>query len=193
MAKQVNRLTAASVKKAPVGVHCDGGGLWLKVTEGADGLNRSWVFRFAVVESDEERRQRKAEGKRQGERQMGLGTLATVDLPMARKLAAEKRLMRAAGTDPLAALDAHKDTRRLEKAAAEAVKEANRLDAPIFDHALDDFHTANAGRWRSKEHANEWRDSVVRHACPLIGGKRVDEITILDVLAVLRPIWKRAP
>jgi integrase len=99
--------------------------------------------------------------------------------------------MRAAGTDPLAALDAHKDTRRLEKAAAEAAKqEAGRSEAPIFDHALDDFHTTNEGRWRSRKHPSEWRESVIRHACPIIGGKRVDEISILDILALLKPIWK---
>jgi hypothetical protein len=52
VSKQINRLTAAFVKKAGPGMHCDGGGLWLKVTEGADGLNRSWVFRFAVGRRD---------------------------------------------------------------------------------------------------------------------------------------------
>jgi integrase len=160
------------------------------VTEGADGLNRSWVFRFAIVESNEERRQRKAEGKRQRERQMGLGAVSTVDLPTARKLAAEKRLIRAAGEDPLVALDAKKGVRRVERSAAEAIKEANRSEAPIFDRALDDFFAANSGRWRSADHASEWRESVIRHVCPHIGGKRVDEITILDVLALLRPIWK---
>jgi Arm DNA-binding domain len=130
MGKQINRLTAAFVKKAGPGMFADGAGLWMKCTQGADGLNKSWVFRYAVVESDEERRQRKAEGRRQGERQMGLGSVATVDLATARKLAAEKRLQRAGGTDPLATLDAQKDTRRLEKVAAEAVKEASRPEAP---------------------------------------------------------------
>jgi integrase len=187
MANRVNRLTAAFIKKAGPGMYADGGGLWLKIGEGG----ASWVLRFAVVESAEERRQRKAAGKRQGERQMGLGSLATVDLSTARKLAAEKRLIRASGTDPLAALDAHKDTRRLERAATEAAKqEAGRPKAPIFDHALDDFHIANEGQWRSKLHATEWRDSLVRHVCPALGPKRVDEITILDILAVLKPIWK---
>jgi integrase len=184
MAKQAKRLTAAFVKKAPVGMHCDGDGLYLKVSEGG----ASWVLRYAVVESTEERRQRKVEGRRQGERQTGLGPLARVDLATARRLAAEKRLMRAAGEDPLEAIDRKKDAKRLEK--AETVKEASRPEAPIFDHALDDFFAANSSRWRSKEHANEWRDSVVRHACPIIGGKRVDEVTILDILAVLKPIWK---
>jgi hypothetical protein len=74
---------------------CDGGGLWLKVTPGSNGsLNRSWVFKYAAIESEEERRERKASGKRQKERMMGLGPLDRVPLADARRLAREKAQMR---------------------------------------------------------------------------------------------------
>ena len=47
MAKAINRLSPMMVKRLGVGLHPDGSGLYLQVTNGADGkLNRSWVFRF---------------------------------------------------------------------------------------------------------------------------------------------------
>jgi integrase len=196
MAKRVERLKADFVRKCGPGMYCDGGGLWLKVTPGSNAsLNRSWVFKYAAIESDAERRQRKASGKRQKERMMGLGPLDRVPLADARRLAREKAQMRANGDDPLAVLDAKKDARRVERAAAEATKaaDANRPVAPIFDHAMDAFYDANRPTWRSQAHADEWKDSLVRHVCPHIGGKRLDEIGVADILAALRPIWKSRP
>jgi hypothetical protein len=77
MAKRVERLKADFVRKCGPAMYCDGGGLWLKVTPGSNDLNRSWVFKYAAIESDAERRQRKASGKRQKERMMGLGPRVT--------------------------------------------------------------------------------------------------------------------
>jgi integrase len=193
MGKRIERLKADFVRKAPVGMHCDGHGLYLKVSEGADGvLNRSWVFRYAAIESEGERRERKERGERQKERQMGLGPLERVSLADARKLAREKAAIRAAGDDPLDAIDRKRDARRVERAAAEATKAvgANQPVAPIFDHAMDAFYDANRPTWRSQTHADEWKDSLRRHVCPQIGGKRIDEIGVADILATLRPIWK---
>jgi Arm DNA-binding domain len=123
MGKRIERLKADFVRKCGPGLYCDGGGLWLKVTEGADNSrNASWVFRYAAIESDEERRQRQVEVRRQKERQMGLGSLDLVSLADARKLAREKAAIRAAGDDPLDAIDRKRDARRAEKAAAAAAK-----------------------------------------------------------------------
>ena len=50
-ARLINRLSDRRVKTAPSGVHCDGGGLYLQATVGADGgVRRSWLFRFATGE-----------------------------------------------------------------------------------------------------------------------------------------------
>jgi integrase len=196
MGKQIERLKSDFVRKAPVGLHCDGGGLYLRVSEGANNtLNRSWVFRYAAIESDAERRDRKEHGGRQKERMMGLGPLDRVSLAEARKLAREKAAIRAAGDDPLAVLDAKKDVRRVERAAAEVAKvaEANRPAVPIFDRAMDAYYGANRSMWRSERHAVEWKHSLVRHVSPVIGGKRIDEIGVADIVATLRPIWKAIP
>lgn len=76
MARKVNRLTAADVKRAESGDKplCDGNGLYL-----LDGAH--WAYRYAAIESTQERAERKAAHKRQGERQMGLGPVSRVDLP----------------------------------------------------------------------------------------------------------------
>src|SRR5438309_9593087 len=80
-------LSPAFVKSAPPGMHCDGRGLYLQVTEGTDGkLNRSWIFRYRV------------NGR---SRDMGLGPLATIGLSEAREKARRLRQERLDGLDPL--------------------------------------------------------------------------------------------
>jgi hypothetical protein len=86
MPKRLNRLSAvkvASTKKP--GFYADGDGLYLQVT---DGGSRSWVYRF------------KTGGRT---RDMGLGSLNTVGLAEARGMAAEYRLQRLHGIDPIEA------------------------------------------------------------------------------------------
>ena len=41
----------------------------------------------------------------------------------------------------------------------------------------------------SDRHAKQWTESLTKHAFPVIGRKRIDEITTADTLAVLMPIW----
>jgi hypothetical protein len=89
MARLIKRLTAKKVAEAGVGMFADGSNLWLKCSAGANGLNKSWVVRYCQIESKEERRERKAAGRRQKERQMGLGPYPQIDLTAARQLAAD--------------------------------------------------------------------------------------------------------
>jgi hypothetical protein len=39
MGKRIERLKSDFVRKAPVGLHCDGGGLYLRVSEGANNTS----------------------------------------------------------------------------------------------------------------------------------------------------------
>ena len=73
----INRLSHLEVANAKVGMHADGGGLYLQVTRTRAGqLNKSWLFRYSV-------------GGR--ERQMGLGSLTQVKLADVRQKALECR------------------------------------------------------------------------------------------------------
>jgi len=101
MSKKIERLTETAVRKAGlgrnggVGMHADGAGLWLRVSQAKDdGLCKSWVLRYAAIESDEERRLRKERGERQKERQTGLGAWPEVSLKEARAKAKELRQQR---------------------------------------------------------------------------------------------------
>ena len=83
------------------------------------------------------------------------------------------------------------------KSAAIAVKEAKAAAAPepaqepvpTFRRAAREYINANSPTWSNAKHAAQWRNTLARYADPVIGDKRVDEITTADVLAVLSPIW----
>src|SRR5215468_10453065 len=86
---QLNRLSPAKVRAGGPGMHPDGGGLYLQVTQGAGGaISRTWLFRFVSPEVRKER-------------QMGLGALRDVPLAEARKKAAEARALKEHGIDPI--------------------------------------------------------------------------------------------
>src|SRR5262249_38228129 len=141
MARKPERLTESSIRRAKPGMHCDGAGLYLQVTIGADQtLRRSWIFRFATSEKERET----GYGR---ERQMGLGSLdelghrrrarlqriaddciarnekvpkglklleSTIRLSLeeARELAAESSRQRKQGIDPIEARDKARTAQR---------------------------------------------------------------------------------
>jgi hypothetical protein len=76
------KLSAIDAKSCGVGMHGDGGNLWLYVTPGG----RSWLFRFRL------------RGK---SRQMGLGSFKDVSLAHARARAVICRLLVRKGVDPI--------------------------------------------------------------------------------------------
>ncbi len=55
MARGKERLTDRDVRAKGVGVHADGGNLYLQVTEGASGLCKSWLFRVRYRQDGRER------------------------------------------------------------------------------------------------------------------------------------------
>src|SRR5262249_42965643 len=85
MGRSLNRLSPRFVQViTQPGMWCDGGGLYLQVTAGADGTPcKSWLYRFATHGRD---------------RQMGLGALSDTSLADAREKAAHARKLVKAGT-----------------------------------------------------------------------------------------------
>src|SRR6516165_9529793 len=92
VAREINRLSPAHVQHAKPGVHPDGGGLYLQVTEsktkepGTGKFSKSWIFRYRCA------------GR---EREMGLGSLKTISLKEAREAAEQCRKMLREGKDPI--------------------------------------------------------------------------------------------
>jgi integrase len=149
------------------GHYGDGLGLWLQVSVGKHGINRSWVFRYVV------------NGRT---REMGLGGTHTISLAKARELARECREQRLAGIDPIE----HRKARRAAQAAA-----AKR--AMTFDKCARAYIAAKRNEWRSQKHAGEWVSTLARDASPVIGKLPVDTIDTGLVVKALQAVWERAP
>src|ERR1700704_4251652 len=99
MARAIHKLTPgrAASKANKIGLHGDGGGLYLRVSSpGA----RSWVFRYMI------------DGK---SREMGLGSYDAIGLDIARGKAKEAREHKTRGKDPITARESW---RALERAQA---------------------------------------------------------------------------
>jgi integrase len=105
-------------------------------------------------------------------REMGLGRYPDVSLAVARRKASQQRETLASGSDPLAV--------------------RQRPLASTFGEIADNYIAAHSLSWKNAKHQAQWRMTLTRYAKPL-RGKRVDEITVADVLDVLKPIWTKRP
>lgn len=112
-------------------------------------------------------------GKR---RAMGLGPVRGLTLAQARERRDQMRALVREGIDPLE--------------QAPALVEAR---AATFDEAAKAYIEAHRSGWRNAKHAQQWANTLKQYASPKLGTKAPEEITVADVLAVLRPIWTEVP
>lgn len=108
-------------------------------------------------------------GKR---RELGLGGISGLSLADAREKAQEMRRAIASGNDP--------------------AKPATPQAAPLFSVVAEQFLADHEPRWRNAVHRRQWRQTLQDHAASL-WGMPVDQISVADVLAVLRPLWHAKP
>src|SRR5689334_19025962 len=88
MGRQLNRLTARAIAaKTTHGMYCDGGGLYLQVSQSG---SKAWIFRYRSPIT-------------QKLRDMGLGAIHMVGLSQAREKAGTQRSMLSFGIDPIQA------------------------------------------------------------------------------------------
>lgn len=163
MTRQLHLLTARTVAglKDP-GRYADGGNLYLRVSP--TGAKR-WTFLYTI-------------GARKN-RELGLGSAATVTLAEAREKATAARKLLVNGIDP-------KTEKREEEAAREiaSVRFGDFADAYIKDH--------EAG-WSNPKHIAQWRMTLSDSYCKKIRSRPIAEIQVDDVLAVLKPCWQTRP
>jgi integrase len=150
-----------------IGYHADAAqpGLYLQVAGGSKSPTRSWIFRYVSPIS----------GKR---RDMGLGSTTSVGLADARKAAQNARTLLTQKLDPL-------EERKAQLAALRA--EAARTIT--FDIAAKSCIETKAPEWTNPKHAAQWAATLSTYASRHIGDKPVRDITVVDVLKVLEPIW----
>jgi hypothetical protein len=135
--------------------------------ESKDGtLTRGWIFRFKLPFKNE--------------RDMGLGSLDSINLAKARELAAQYRELVATGLDPIK----QRDLIYAERRAAEAV-----APPPTFDECAADYLAAHRSSWRSVKHAG-----VVRYVEALcfaghwqVAGQHNHHSD--HILKILKPHW----
>ncbi len=122
----MGKLTDVRVRKtAQTGLHNDGYGLYLKVT---DGDARSWIFRFKI-------------GGRT--RDMGLGPYPEISLADAREKAADARKLTRQGIDPI-------EARRADGGAAKGMTFDKAAAAYIQAHKAGWRGARTAHRWQSE-------------------------------------------
>lgn len=107
-------------------------------------------------------------------RDIGLGSDADLTLAEAREKAAHLRKLARQGRDPVAERDKHK------------------RKVPTFREAIDSAHAELSKGWEDKT-GEAFKSSLLAHAAPVIGGRKVDAIGAADVIEVLEPIWTAKP
>jgi len=158
---RMNRLTALKVEKAKTpSMYADGGGLYLQVTKGAHGINRSWIFRYTL------------NGRT---RETGLGPLHTVTLAEAREKARQARHLLLDGLDVIDA-----------KHAARAQAKLEAAKSMTFQQCADAYIASHRAGWRNAMHAAQWETTLREYAGPLIGALPVAAVDTGLVLKVLQ-------
>jgi integrase len=103
--------------------------------------------------------------------EIGLGNYPLVTLAMARDQALENKRRIHTGNDPL------------------AEKRKSKMD-DRFSAVAEKYLEVKLAEFRNEKHKKQWRSTLERFAFPLLGAKSVNDITVHDILAVLRPIWE---
>src|SRR5262245_1816935 len=132
---QMERLTSLKVRRAKAaGMYADGGGLYLQVTEGTKGINKSWLYRYTLA------------GKTHA---MGLGPLHTITLAEARELAREARKLRYKRIDPIE-----------DRRAMRAQQLLDAAKAMTFRECAERYIASHRPRWRNARHAAQWPSTL---------------------------------
>lgn len=113
---------------------------------------------------------------RNGKRvELGIGSLATVTLAQARDKAAEARKLLQQGSDP-------KEAWSIERPAK------NRNFGAIAIEHIE----AHEPAWKNAKHRQQWRNTFTTYAS-VLWDRPVDQITVDDILTILKPIWSTKP
>ena len=168
MVREANKLSPLAVKRLKTpGRYCDGLGLWLQVTEAANGVTKAWLFRYT----------------RHGRaRQMGLGPSHTVSLAEARERARQARQVLLDGDDPLEIKRKKRDEARTET--------AERI---LFRDAAERFLDLYESTWKNAKHKDQWKSTLKSYAYPTLGNRPLSAIDGALITDALESIWTKKP
>ena len=155
--RAIHRLKGTQINsKREPGRYADGGGLYLQV--GPTG-GRAWLFRYMLS------------GK---SREMGLGSINTVDIAQARTEATECRRLVLAGIDPIEA----RKTGRMQ-----ALIDASR--SKTFKQCAKAYIEAHQTGWKNAKHAAQWTATLDAYVYPKFGDLPVSAVDTGKVMEVL--------
>jgi integrase len=170
----MGKFTVAGVRNASPGRHADGEGLYLLVKPGG---GRSWLLRVQV------------DGRR---RDIGLGSVdltsrageGIIDIPLLHR----RRLSLSEARDKCAML------RKAAEAGLDPVveRDRDRRGIPTFEQAAEACYAELKSNWAPRQQ-DAFLSSLRRHAFPLLGKRRMDQIEVRDITEVLAPIWTEIP
>jgi len=154
-----NKLSAAFVRSVRRrGRFSDGGGLYLQVANGG----KSWIFQY----------------QRHGRhRDMGLGSVRSVSLALARELRDDCHVKLARGLDPIEA--------RNSAVLAARAEQAKQM---TFRQCAEDYLAVNASKWRNAKHRKQWAATLTRYVYPVFGNLSVAAIDSGLVFEALKPL-----
>lgn len=164
-AHAIHRLSPLFVKntKRP-GYYADGGNLYLQISKGGA---KTWLFRYRL------------HGR---SREMGLGPLHAVDLEAARNLARLHRAELLQDIDPIDARNAARSELLAQRGARHERKKWKWCcETYVTDVKIPELTNAR--------HAAQWGTTLSTYTYPKLGDRWIDELTLQDVLEVLKPIW----
>jgi len=162
MPKIAKELTAIEIARlSKQGKHATGGipGLMLQVRGGS----RSWIYRYMI------------NGKR---REMGLGSYPSVTLAQARERCRHLKYKVFQSIDPLQ-----------ERIAQLEILNARKDNSITFKKAMEGYLRDKEIEWKNFKHRQQWENSLLTYATPILGNLNVSEIGNTQILNVLRPIW----
>ena len=145
-----------------VGYHRCDSGLYLQVARGG---SKSWLFRFKSPVTAKQR-------------EMGLGSLSVISLAQARNIAIECRQKLQQGFDPL--------EERRKKRQSVLIEKARSIN---FKEAAERCIENKKPEWKNIKHAQQWKNSLINYAYPILGHRSVSEIDTELILKVIEPIW----
>ncbi len=145
-----------------IGYHRCGDGLYLQVSNKG---TKSWLYRFKSPVTKKQR-------------EMGLGSYKFVDLAMARQQALENKQLVINGRDPIEERKANNIKAQIEKSRDLTFKE-------IAEACI----TSKSHEWKNAKHAQDWKNTLINHAFPVIGHIPMSEISTDMIIKVLEPIW----
>lgn len=106
-------------------------------------------------------------------RNAGLGSYPEIGIAEAAKLGQLMREQLAQGLDPLE-----------ERDKASAV-----MSVPPFKQAAEIVHASLEPGWKNKKHSQQWINTLMQYAVPVIGELPINQIEPRHIADVLRPIW----